>query len=53
MADPDKVRAVARDVFHLMQRRLSLLLSLPVATLDRMSLQARTRRIATQGERDP
>ncbi len=46
MGDPDKVRAVARDVFHLMQRRISLLLSLPIATLDRMSLQAQTRGIA-------
>ena len=48
MEDPDKVREVARDVFHLMQRRISLLLSLPMATLDRMSLQAQTRRIANQ-----
>ena len=45
---PDKARAVARDVFQLMQRRISLLLSLPMATLDRMSLQAQTRRIANQ-----
>ena len=36
MEQPDKVREVARDVFHLMQRRISLLLNLPMATLDRM-----------------
>jgi arsenate reductase len=54
MEQPDKVRAVARDVFHLMQRRISLLLSLPMATLDRMSLQARARAIAEQTqERQP
>jgi arsenate reductase len=48
MEQPDKVREVARDVFHLMQRRISLLLSLPMATLDRMSLQSRARDIAEQ-----
>ena len=48
MEQPDKVRAVARDVFRLMQRRISLLLSLPIATLDRISLQSQTRRIAEQ-----
>jgi arsenate reductase len=48
MARPDKVREVARDVFHLMQRRISLLLSLPMDTLDRMSLQSQTRQIANE-----
>jgi len=48
MEHPDRARAVARDVFHLMQRRISLLLSLPMATLDRMSLQSRAVRIADQ-----
>ena len=46
MANPEEVREVARDVFQLMQRRISLLLSLPVATLDRASLQAQAQRIA-------
>ena len=45
---PDKAREITRDVFHLMQRRISLLLSLPMATLDRMSLQSQTRRIADE-----
>jgi arsenate reductase len=45
---PDKTREVARDVFHLMQRRISLLLSLPMATLDRLSLQSRARGIADE-----
>jgi arsenate reductase len=48
MPYPDRVRQVARDVFHLMQRRISLLLSLPLSSLDRLSLQAQTRRIAEQ-----
>ena len=48
MQQPDRVREVARDVFHLMQRRISLLLSLPMATLDRMSLQSQARDIAEQ-----
>ena len=48
MGQPDKVREVARDVFHLMQRRVSLLLSLPMANLDRLSLQSQTRRIAEE-----
>ena len=48
MEQPDKVREVTRDVFHLMQRRIALLLSLPMATLDRMSLQSQIRRIAEQ-----
>ena len=43
---PDKVREVARDVFHLMQWRISLLLSLPMVMLDRMSLQSQMRDIA-------
>jgi protein-tyrosine-phosphatase len=46
MANPEKAREVVRDVFHLMQRRISLLLSLPVATLDRVSLQSQARHIA-------
>jgi arsenate reductase len=49
MEHPDKVREVARDVFHLMQRRISLLLSLPMTTLDRLSLQSQARRIADEG----
>jgi arsenate reductase len=46
MDDPEKARAVIREVTQLMQRRISLLINLPVATLDRMSLQAETRAIA-------
>jgi arsenate reductase (thioredoxin) len=48
MQYPDKVREVTRDVFYVMQRRISLLLSLPMTTLDRTSLQSETRRIADQ-----
>ena len=45
-ADPDKARAVAREVFQLMQRRISLLVNLPMETLDRLSLQSEARGIA-------
>jgi arsenate reductase len=44
--EPERARAVAKDVFNLMRQRISLLLSLPMETLDRMSLQAEARRIA-------
>ena len=46
MDDPTKAREVVREVFQLMQRRISLLLALPIERLDRMSLQAETRAIA-------
>jgi arsenate reductase len=48
MDQPEKARAVARDVFNLMRQRISLLLSLRIETLDRLSLQAQVRRIAEQ-----
>ena len=46
MDDPERARAVAREVFDLMRSRISLLLALPVETLDRISLQAKAREIA-------
>ncbi len=46
MDDPAKAREVVREVFQLMQRRISLLLALPIERLDKMSLQAETRAIA-------
>ena len=51
MDDPEKARAVIRDVTQLMQRRVSLLVNLPMATLDRLSLQAETRAIAGTHDR--
>ena len=48
MDDPAKARAVAREVYHLMHRRISLLVSLPIETLDRMSLQAEADAIAAR-----
>ena len=48
MSDPDEARRVIGEVTRLMQHRISLLVSLPVDTLDRMSLQARTRAIAQE-----
>lgn len=44
--DPDKARQVIRDVFHVMQRRISLLASLPMDKLDRLALQSETQAIA-------
>lgn len=46
MNDPSKAREVVREVFQMLQQRISLLLALPVERLDRMSLQAATRAIA-------
>jgi len=48
MQDPDAARKVIRDVTQLMQRRISLLISLPMASLDRVSLQAKARGIAQE-----
>jgi protein-tyrosine-phosphatase len=45
---PEQVRATVRDVFHLMERRISLLLALPPETLDRRSLQSHAASIAEQ-----
>ena len=50
MDDPEKARAVVREVHHLLQRRIALLLALPIETLDRMSLQSHARAIASQSD---
>jgi arsenate reductase len=46
MKDPVEARRVIREVFQQMQRRISLLMSLPIEKLDRMSLQTEARAIA-------
>ena len=43
--DPEGTRRAIREVFLLMQRRIALLVSLPMEALDRMSLQAQVRAI--------
>jgi arsenate reductase len=48
MHDPQRAREVAREVHRLLQRRIGLLLALPMQTLDRMSLQSQARAIASQ-----
>jgi arsenate reductase len=48
MDQPEKARAVAKDVYNLMRQRISLLVSLPVDKLDRLSLQGKARAIAQQ-----
>jgi len=44
--DPEKARRVIQEVFRILHRRIQLFVSLPVAKLDRLSLQAATRDIA-------
>ena len=48
MDDPAKAREVIGDVFRTMQRRISLLLALPLDSLDPASLQAEARAIAAK-----
>ena len=50
MDDPEAARKVVREVFHGMQQRIRLLISLPMDRLDRMSLQREARDIAAQTE---
>lgn len=49
MQDPDKARTVIREVFLLLQKRIQLLLSLPLTTLDRIALQSAARDIGRAG----
>jgi hypothetical protein len=46
MATPHEAKRVIRAVTQLMQRRISLLVSLPSDKLDRMSLQSEVRALA-------
>ncbi len=46
MDDPKKANGVIREVFQLMQRRIALLLALPMEKLDRLSLEQGARGIA-------
>jgi protein-tyrosine-phosphatase len=46
MAQPERARAVTREVFDLMRERISMLLAFPVETLDRASLQSAARDVA-------
>jgi protein-tyrosine-phosphatase len=46
MDRPDDARAVIREVFRLMHRRIELLLNLPMESLDRSALSAQARAIA-------
>lgn len=50
MNDPAAARRVIRDVFHEMQQRMRLLTSLPIETLDRLSLQREARSIGAKTE---
>jgi arsenate reductase len=46
MQQPDKAREVIREVYHMMQRRISILISLPMHKLDRPGFEQEARRIA-------
>ena len=46
MGDPEQARRIIRDVFQLMRRRILLLISLPIARLDRPALEAKAKGIA-------
>ena len=48
MPEPEKAKRVVREVTQLMQRRISLLVNLPMTTLDRMSLQSQAGAIARE-----
>jgi arsenate reductase len=45
MDDPEQAKQVIRDVFHLLRQRISLFTSLPLAKLDRLSLQNKLQEI--------
>jgi arsenate reductase len=45
MADPERARKVIKDAFHILQRRVMLLLALPIEKLDRLALQAKVQEI--------
>lgn len=53
MSDLAQAQRVVREVTQLMQRRISLLVNLPIATLDRMSLQTQTQDIASETSPTP
>lgn len=48
MDDPEKARAVIREVARLLQRRIEIFVNLPLAKLDRLSLQTQMRDIGTK-----
>lgn len=48
MSDPGKAKNVIREVLELLHRRISLLISLPIDKMDRLSLQREARHIADE-----
>lgn len=51
MDEPEKARAVIREVAHILRRRIEIFVNLPLAKLDRLSMQNKVRNIGVQ--RDP
>lgn len=50
MDDPEKARAVVREVARSLRRRIEFLVNLPLAKLDRLSLQHEVRDIGDDGD---
>lgn len=51
-APADQQRRAFRDAYHALQRRIGLFLSLPLGSIDEMSLQARLREIGRTSDAD-
>ncbi len=51
-AEPDKQDRAFRDAYHALQRRIELLLALPLQSIDELSLQAKLREIGRTGDQD-
>jgi arsenate reductase len=49
MDDPEKAKQVIREVFHVLRQRISLFTNLPLAKLDRLSLQNKLNEIGKGG----
>ena len=51
-ADPDKQDRAFRDSYYALQRRIGLFLSLPLDSIDEMSLQTKLREIGRRNDED-
>ena len=51
-AEPDKQERAFRDAYHSMQRRIGVFLSLPLDSIDQISLQSKLREIGRRNDED-
>ena len=51
-APPEKQERAFRDAYHALQRRIGLFLSLPLNSIDEMSLQSKLREIGRRNDED-